>query len=71
MPVIKVRENEPFELVLRRFKRVCEKASILSECRSREYYEKPTTVRKRAKAAAKKRLAKKLARENARKVRLY
>ena len=71
MPVIKVRENEPFELALRRFKRNCEKASILAECRNREYYEKPTTVRKRAKAQAKKRHAKKLARENARKTRLY
>ena len=54
MPVIKVRDNEPFDLVMRRFKRTCEKASILAECRGREYYEKPTTVRKRAKAAAKK-----------------
>jgi len=39
--------------------------------RRREHYEKPTTVRKRAKAAAQKRHAKKLARENARRVRLY
>ncbi|MEF1214518.1 30S ribosomal protein S21, partial [Vibrio alginolyticus] len=56
---------------LRRFKRSCEKAGILSEVRRREHYEKPTTVRKRAKAAAQKRHAKKLARENARRVRLY
>ncbi|MAD05459.1 MAG: 30S ribosomal protein S21, partial [Pseudoalteromonas sp.] len=26
MPVIKVRENEPFDVALRRFKRSCEKA---------------------------------------------
>ncbi|MGL5452610.1 MAG: 30S ribosomal protein S21, partial [Aeromonas sp.] len=36
MPVIKVRENEPFDVALRRFKRSCEKAGILSEVRSRE-----------------------------------
>jgi len=68
---IKVRENEPFDVALRRFKRSCEKAGILADVRAREFYEKPTTARKRAKAAAVKRLAKKLSRENARRVRLY
>ena len=71
MPVIKVRENEPFDVALRRFKRSCEKAGILSEVRRREAYEKPTWVRKRKKAAAVKRSAKKTSRENARRVRLY
>ncbi|ANZ22305.1 30S ribosomal protein S21 [Buchnera aphidicola (Diuraphis noxia)] len=71
MPVIKVRENEPFDVALRRFKRSCEKAGILSEIRRREFYEKPTTERKRAKASAIKRLAKKLTRENARHIRMY
>ena len=47
MPVIKVRENEPFDVALRRFKRSCEKAGVLAEVRRREFYEKPTTVRKR------------------------
>ncbi|MEX8985492.1 30S ribosomal protein S21, partial [Salmonella enterica] len=28
MPVIKVRENEPFDVALRRFKRSCEKARV-------------------------------------------
>lgn len=71
MPVIKVRENEPFDVALRRFKRSCEKAGILSEVRSREHYEKPTAARKRKKAAAVKRHMKKLSRENARRVKLY
>ena len=71
MPIIKVRENEPFDVALRRFKRSCEKAGILADVHAREFYEKPTTARKRAKAAAIKRLAKKLSRENARRVRLY
>ncbi|CRK85910.1 30S ribosomal protein S21 [Candidatus Providencia siddallii] len=71
MPVIKVRENEPFDVALRRFKRACEKAGILAEIRRREFYEKPTTKRKRAKASAIERHAKKLARETARRVRLY
>ncbi|AHN25037.1 30S ribosomal protein S21 [Gilliamella apicola] len=71
MPVIKVRENEPFDVALRRFKRSCEKAGVLAEVRNREFYEKPTTIRKRAKAAAVKRHAKKLERENARRTRQY
>ncbi len=55
MPGIKVKENEPFDVALRRFRRSCEKAGVLTEVRKREYYEKPTTVRKRKAAAAVKR----------------
>lgn len=63
MTIVKVKENEPFEVVLRRFKRACEKANILAEARRHEFYEKPTWKRKRQKAQAEKRLAKKLLRE--------
>ena len=55
MPIIKVRENEPFDVALRRFKRSCEKAGILADVRAREFYEKPTAERKRKLAAAVKR----------------
>ena len=71
MPQVKVRENEPFEVALRRFKRSCEKAGILSEVRRREYYEKPTQERKRKQAAAVKRHLRRLAREDAHRQRLY
>lgn len=63
MPSVKVRENEPFDVAIRRFKRSCEKAGVLSEVRRREFYEKPTQVRKRKQAAAVKRQLKKNARE--------
>ena len=56
MPSVRVRENEPFDVAMRRFKRACEKAGVLTEVRRREYYEKPTSVRKRKAAAAVKRL---------------
>jgi small subunit ribosomal protein S21 len=59
MPSVRVREHEPFEVALRRFKRTCEKAGVLSEIRRREFYEKPTSVRKRKAAAAVKRHLKK------------
>ena len=52
MPSVRVRENEPFESAMRRFKRTCEKAGVLTETRRRECYEKPTTERKRKLAAA-------------------
>lgn len=54
MPGVKVRENEPFENALRRFKKQCEKAGVLSEIRKREYYEKPSVKKKRKVLAAKK-----------------
>ena len=71
MPSVKVRENEPFEIALRRFKRTCEKAGVLAETRKREYYEKPTQERKRKRAAAVKRHLRRLSRDVSRKVRLY
>ena len=63
MPYVRVKENEPFDIALRRFKRSCEKAGVLSEVRRREFYEKPTAVRKRKAAAAVKRHIKKVMRE--------
>jgi small subunit ribosomal protein S21 len=71
MPSVRVRENEPFEVALRRFKRTCEKAGVLTETRRREFYEKPTSVRKRKAAAAVKRHLKKLQRDRMNRVRLY
>ena len=47
MTTIKVKENEPFEVAMRRFKRSIEKTGILTELRAREFYEKPTAERKR------------------------
>ena len=71
MPQVKVKDNEPFDIALRRFKRSCEKAGVIAEVRRREFYEKPTSVRKRKAAAAVKRHQKKVAKEMARNVRLY
>ena len=55
MPGIRVKENEPFDVALRRFRRICEKAGIMAEVRKREHYEKPTAARKRKAVAAIKR----------------
>lgn len=71
MPQVKVKEGEPVEIAIRRFKRSCEKAGVLADVRKREFYEKPTQERKRKKAAAVKRHQKKVQRESVRHKRPY
>jgi small subunit ribosomal protein S21 len=58
VPGLKVRDTEPYEGALRRFKKQCEKAGILSEVRRREFYEKPSVRRKKKSIAARKRSVK-------------
>jgi small subunit ribosomal protein S21 len=55
MPSVNVKDGLPFEVALRRFKKAVEKAGIMQEIRDRQEYTKPSTKRKRAKAAAVKR----------------
>ena len=66
MPGVRVKANEPFEIALKRFKRQCEKAGILSEIRKREHYEKPSIKRKKKALAAKKRALKRIRKLGAR-----
>jgi len=60
MADVRIRENESFENALRRFKKQCEKAGILSEVRRRKHYEKPSVKRKRKAIAARKRAIKRI-----------
>jgi small subunit ribosomal protein S21 len=60
---ITVREGENVNQMLRRFKRKVEEAGTLDTLRAKEFYEKPTTARKKAKGAAKARWRKKLQKE--------
>ncbi|MDH4027473.1 MAG: 30S ribosomal protein S21 [Nitrospirota bacterium] len=60
MPFIKIRENEPIENALRKFKKQCEKEGILSDVKKREFYDKPSVKKKKKSIAAKKKAAKKL-----------
>lgn len=63
MPGVISKQNENVDGLLRRFKRACEKAGVLTEIKRRAYYIKPTKVRAQKKAAAVKRYMKKLAKE--------
>jgi len=49
-----VGKNETLDSALRRFKRSCQKSGVLSECRKREHYEKPSVKRKKKSEAARK-----------------
>lgn len=62
MPGIKIHDDEPFEIALKRFRKQVERAGVVSECRRREAYEKPSIKAKRKAAAARKRLMKRLRR---------
>jgi small subunit ribosomal protein S21 len=49
---VRVKDNESFESALRRFKKKCEKAGILSDLRKHQHFEKPSERRKRKANAA-------------------
>lgn len=71
MPSVRIHENESFDAGLRRFKRSCDKAGILSDVRRREFYEKPSWERKRKMSAAVKRTVRRRMRDERRRTRLY
>jgi small subunit ribosomal protein S21 len=50
-----IEPEESFESALKRFKKQCEKAGLLSEFKKRQHYEKPSARRKRKALAARKR----------------
>ncbi len=58
MPKIIAKDNEPFQVTLRRFKKSCEKAALLSDIKKNQYFEKPTVERRRKLNAAKRKAVK-------------
>ncbi len=63
MPIVHVRDEESFENALRRFKRKCEKAGVLTELKKRQHFEKPSVKRKRKVLQGRKKMLRKLAEE--------
>ena len=62
MANVVVGDNESFESLLRRFNKRVQQDGILGEVRRREYYEKPSTKRKRKEAAKRRKTARALRR---------
>jgi small subunit ribosomal protein S21 len=60
---VTVKDGEPVERALRRFKKKIQDSGLLQDLKEREFYEKPTTTRKRKKSAAKNRWKKELAKQ--------
>ena len=53
MTVVRVHEDEPFEIVLRKFRHKCKKDGIVHEVRKRRYHEKPSARKRRKILSAK------------------
>ena len=49
MPKVVAKSGESFQVLLRRFKKSCERAGLLSDVKKNKYYEKPSVVRKKEK----------------------
>lgn len=47
MSEIRLGKNESLDDALRRFKKQCARTGVMSEARKREYYEKPSEIRKK------------------------
>jgi small subunit ribosomal protein S21 len=56
MPSVRVKENESFESALKRFKKKCEKAGVLSDLRRHQHFEKPSVKKKRKLYAARRKM---------------
>lgn len=56
---VRVKDGETIESALKRFKKECEKAGVLTEIKKREHFEKPSVLRKKKAAAAKRKRDKK------------
>ena len=52
--------NEPIEVLLKKFKRECEREAIIREWKRKEFYEKPSEIRKQRKKAVERKRLKKL-----------
>lgn len=65
MPSVSARDEESIDSLIRRLKRIVERSGIHKELRKREFFQKPSKVKQREIAAAKKRYMKKISREQA------
>ena len=60
MTYIRIGDGDGFEQSFRKFKKLVEKAGVLSDMKKKECYEKPSIRNKKKRIAARKRLIKKM-----------
>lgn len=61
---VRVREGESIEEAIRRFKRECERNGIMQEIKKREYYKAPSVLKKEKNAEAKRKIRRKMLKDN-------
>lgn len=66
MPIVHVDQNSSIDQTLKDFKRQCERSGLYSEMKKRRHFVKPSEARRAAKLAARKKLLKKLRKEQMR-----
>jgi len=54
---VTVRDNEPLERALRRFKKKWERAGVLRDVRSKSFYLKPSVIKRESRKKAVRRMA--------------
>ena len=64
MVSVKVRDGESIEEAIRRFKRECERNGIMHEIKKREFYKAPSVVKKEKLAEAKRKIRRKMMKDN-------
>jgi small subunit ribosomal protein S21 len=57
---VHIKDNESLDSALKRFKRNCAKAGVLSDLRKKEYYQSPSVKRRKKSEAARKKKIKSL-----------
>jgi small subunit ribosomal protein S21 len=60
MAFVKTDENEPLEKAIKRFKRMVEKEGIIREWKSRQYFEKPSSIQNKLNKANERKQMKKV-----------
>jgi small subunit ribosomal protein S21 len=61
--LIILNDCESIESALKRFKKKCERAGVMTELKKRQHYEKPSVKKKKKFLAARKKLLKRLSQE--------
>jgi small subunit ribosomal protein S21 len=64
MPYIVVKDNQPLDLIVRRFRRICEKDALFKRMNFLQSYKKPSEIRKLQREAGRKRVYRRMLRDN-------
>lgn len=70
MPIVHVDDSDSIDQILKVFKRKCERSGLFSEMKKRRHFRKPSEQKRAAKLAARKKLLKKLRKEQRRMARM-